>query len=582
MSVVGSRLSVLSEDFAAAPHRYFARLRERAPVHYEPAIDSYFLSRYEDVRRVLTDHEAFTTETLQVRAEPVMRGPVLAQMTGAEHTAKRKIVVRGFTGPALQDQIRAVHANAAELMAPYLPLGRMDLVNDFGKPLAVHVTLDVLGLDRADWKQVAAWHGGVAEFITSMTLTPERRRHCIDCAEQLEAYLVPVIEQRRRHPGEDLISKLCTAEFDGIAMSNRDVTALVINVLAAATEPADKTLALLFKHLIDHPEQLAQVRRDPELLPAAIAETLRFTPPVQLIPRQAAEDCVFAGTTVPAGATVFCMIGAANRDPDAFTAPDTFDIHRPDLGTARSFTAAAQHLAFGTGLHQCVGAAFARAEIETIAAMLLPLLDQVRYSPGFRYRETGLYTRGPVSLSLDFTPVHDGGTRLRRSPSCQAASAGAGHAPSTPVPEAVPAQPPTHQAKTTMTSTTSTDITRAINDLLFTPGLDLDEAVERHFTPDYRQRTDGVWSDRAGFVQHMTRLRTLVRSGHIEVHDELRDGPRYADRHTVTITRDNGRTSSTEVYLFARMAPDGRFQCVEETTLLVTGHPDDGNLGSVK
>ncbi|MFB8394001.1 nuclear transport factor 2 family protein [Streptomyces yangpuensis] len=129
---------------------------------------------------------------------------------------------------------------------------------------------------------------------------------------------------------------------------------------------------------------------------------------------------------------------------------------------------------------------------------------------------------------------------------------------------------------------TSTDITRALNDLLFTPGLDLTEAVDRHFAPDYRQRTDGVWSDRASFVQHMTRLRTLVRSGTVEVHDELRDGPRYADRHTVTLTQHNGRTSRTEVYLFARMAPDGRFQSVEETTLLVTGHPDDGNLGSLK
>ncbi|MFK0043949.1 cytochrome P450, cyclodipeptide synthase-associated [Streptomyces sp. NPDC090741] len=408
MLVANTRFSVLSEDFGADPYRYFAQLRERTPVHYEPAIDSYFLSRHEDVKRVLTDHDAFTTETLQVRAEPVMRGPVLAQMTGAEHTAKRKIVVRGFTGQALQDQIRAIRANAAELMAPFLARGRMDLVSDFGKPLAVHVTLDVLGLERRDWQQVAAWHGGVAEFITSLALTPERRRHCLDCAEQLEAYLLPVIEQRRRHPGDDLISKLCTAEFDGIAMSDRDVTALIINVLAAATEPADKTLALLFKHLIDHPEQLAQVRRDPGLLAAAIAETLRHTPPVQLIPRQAEEDAVFAGVTVPAGATVFCMIGAANRDPDAFTDPDAFDIHRPDLGTARSFTAAAQHLAFGTGLHQCVGAAFARAEIETVAAMLLPLLDEVRFSPGFRYRETGLYTRGPLSLSLDFTPVHLG------------------------------------------------------------------------------------------------------------------------------------------------------------------------------
>lgn len=129
---------------------------------------------------------------------------------------------------------------------------------------------------------------------------------------------------------------------------------------------------------------------------------------------------------------------------------------------------------------------------------------------------------------------------------------------------------------------TPTDITRAINDLLFTPDLDLAEALDRHFAPDYRQRTNGEWSDWASFVQHMTRLRSLVRSGHIEVHEELRDGLRYADRHTVTITQHNGRTSRTEVYLFAQLAPDGRFQRVEETTLLVTGHPEDGKLGTVK
>ncbi|MGW3327389.1 nuclear transport factor 2 family protein [Streptomyces virginiae] len=128
---------------------------------------------------------------------------------------------------------------------------------------------------------------------------------------------------------------------------------------------------------------------------------------------------------------------------------------------------------------------------------------------------------------------------------------------------------------------TSTDITRAINDLLFTPGLDLTEAIDRHFTPDYRQRTNGVWSDRASFTQHMTRLRSLIRSGHIEVHDELRDAARYADRHTVTLVHEDGHTSRTEVYLFAQLAADGRFRRVEETTLLVTGHADDENLGLV-
>ncbi|WP_432151712.1 cytochrome P450, cyclodipeptide synthase-associated [Streptomyces sp. bgisy029] len=577
MPLAHSGFSVLSDAFEADPYRHFARLREQAPVHHEPAIDSYFLSRHQDVRRVLADHRAFTTETLQARAEPVMRGPVLAQMTGAEHTAKRGIVVRGLTGEALRGRLDAVRARAAELLAPLLARGRMDLVADFGRPFAVQVTMDVLGLDRKDWRRVAAWHGGVAEFITSLALTPERRRHCLECAGQLEAYLVPVIEQRRRDPGPDLISRLCTAEFEGTTLSVREVTALIINVLAAATEPADKTLALLFKHLIDHPGQLAQVRRDPDLLPAAIAETLRLTPPVQLVPRRAEEAVVIAGTTVPAGATVFCMIGAANRDPAAFADPDAFDLHRADLGTARSFTAAARHLAFGTGLHQCVGAAFARAEIETVAAMLLPLLDQVRHRPGSRYRETGLYTRGPVALPLVFTPVRTpllvDATRDGRPASCTTAPAA-----HTSCPEPV-RTPPLPQATETMTTT---DITRALNDLLFTPDGDLAAAVERHFSPDYRQRTNGVWSDREGFVQHMTALRSLVRDGQVEVHDELRDGPRYADRHTVTLTRNDGGVSVTEVYLFAEMAPDGRFRRVEETTLLLSGHADDRNLGSVK
>ncbi|MFI5491440.1 nuclear transport factor 2 family protein [Actinoplanes sp. NPDC051859] len=129
---------------------------------------------------------------------------------------------------------------------------------------------------------------------------------------------------------------------------------------------------------------------------------------------------------------------------------------------------------------------------------------------------------------------------------------------------------------------TPTGIARALDDLLFDPLPDLAEAIDRHFAPEYRQRTNGVWSDHAGFAAHMAALRGLVRSGHIEVHDELRDGRRYADRHTVTITRHDGHTSRTEVYLFAEFASDGRFLRVEETTLLVEGHAKDAELGSVR
>lgn len=127
-----------------------------------------------------------------------------------------------------------------------------------------------------------------------------------------------------------------------------------------------------------------------------------------------------------------------------------------------------------------------------------------------------------------------------------------------------------------------TDIATALTDLLFTPGLDLHEAADRHFAADYRQRTDGSWDDRTAFLQHIAHLRTVVSSGSVEVHDELVQGNRYADRHTVTATKADGTTVRTEVYLFGEFAPDGRFRRVEETTLMLEGAEADRNLGSAR
>ncbi|WP_035794286.1 nuclear transport factor 2 family protein [Kitasatospora mediocidica] len=127
-----------------------------------------------------------------------------------------------------------------------------------------------------------------------------------------------------------------------------------------------------------------------------------------------------------------------------------------------------------------------------------------------------------------------------------------------------------------------TDIRSALTDLLLTPGLDLNEAADRHFAPDYRQRTDGRWDDRTAFLSHIAHLRTIVAGGSISVHDELVDGDRYADRHTVTVTKTDGSTVRMEVYLFAEFAEDGRFRRVEETTLMLEGAEGDRNLGSAR
>ncbi|MFF1796974.1 nuclear transport factor 2 family protein [Kitasatospora sp. NPDC058263] len=133
-----------------------------------------------------------------------------------------------------------------------------------------------------------------------------------------------------------------------------------------------------------------------------------------------------------------------------------------------------------------------------------------------------------------------------------------------------------------MTTATRTDIATALTDLLFTPGLDLAEAVDRHFAPDYRQRTDGSWADRAEFTAHIAHLREVVASGRVEVLDELVQGDRYADRHVVDVTKTDGSTVRMEVYVFAEFAPDGRFRRLEETTLMLRGDEEDRDLGSAR
>ncbi|MYT30416.1 MULTISPECIES: nuclear transport factor 2 family protein [unclassified Streptomyces] len=127
-----------------------------------------------------------------------------------------------------------------------------------------------------------------------------------------------------------------------------------------------------------------------------------------------------------------------------------------------------------------------------------------------------------------------------------------------------------------------TGIKAALTDLLLNDAITLEEAVDRHFTPEYRQRTDGEWADRAEFVEHISHLRTLVADARVDVHEELYDGGKYADRHTCHITKKDGSTVTMEVYVFADLAPDGRFNRIEETTLLLKGSDDDRNLGSAR
>jgi pulcherriminic acid synthase len=217
--------------------------------------------------------------------------------------------------------------------------------------------------------------------------------------------MIPIIRERRENLGDDLLSTLCAAEVDGVRMSDEDIKAFCSLLLAAGGETTDKAIASILANLLANPDQLAAVRADRNLIPAAFAETLRHTPPVHMIMRQSATDVELTGGTIPAGATVTCLIGAANRDEQRFRDPDTFDIFREDLTTTSAFSAAADHLAFALGRHFCVGALLAKAEVEVGVNQLLDAMPDLRLADGFDPVEQGVFTRGPKALPVSFTPA---------------------------------------------------------------------------------------------------------------------------------------------------------------------------------
>ncbi|WP_329176729.1 cytochrome P450 [Streptomyces sp. NBC_01477] len=404
MSSAHAAPDILSAEFAADPYSAYRIMRAQHPLIRHEATGSYLVSRYEDVERAFKD-PVFTSDNYDWQIAPV-HGRTILQMDGREHSVRRALVAPAFRGRELQDRfLPVIERNAAELIDGFRATGHADLVADFATRFPVNVIVDMLGLDRSDHDRFHDWYTAIIAFLGNLSQDADVIATGLRTRAELAAYMIPVIRERRAHPGDDLLSTLCTAEIDGVAMSDEDVKAFVSLLLAAGGETTDKAVAGVFRNLLANPDQLAEVRADRSLIPAAFAETLRFTPPVHMIMRQPSQDVTLSGGTVPAGATVTCLIGAANRDPARYADPDTYNVHRADLTTANAFSAAADHLAFALGRHFCVGALLAKTEIEVGIGQLLDAMPDVVPAGGELPPEKGVFTRGPGSLPVSFTPA---------------------------------------------------------------------------------------------------------------------------------------------------------------------------------
>ncbi|MEU0784107.1 cytochrome P450 [Streptomyces sp. NPDC006173] len=406
MSTARQAPDILSPEFAANPYQAYRLMREEEPLIWHEAMQSYIVSRYADVERVFKDKKAeFTTDNYNWQLEPV-HGRTILQLSGREHAVRRALVAPAFRGSDLQEKfLPVIERNSRELIDAFRHSGSADLVSDYATRLPVNVIADMLGLDKADHTRFHGWYTAVIAFLGNLAGDPEVTAAGERTRVEFAEYMIPVIRERRGNPGDDLLSVLCAAEVDGVRMSDEDIKAFCSLLLAAGGETTDKAIASVFANLLRHPDQLAAVRAERALIAAAFAETLRYTPPVHMIMRQSATEVEVSGGVIPAGATVTCLIGSANRDGDRYRDPDRFDIFRDDLTTTSAFTAAADHLAFALGRHFCVGALLAKAEVETGVNQLLDALPGLRLADGFDTAEHGVFTRGPRSLPVLFDPV---------------------------------------------------------------------------------------------------------------------------------------------------------------------------------
>ena len=345
----------LSPEVTANPYPYYTELRNKAPVIWLEPFQSWALSRYADVDFALRNPQIFSSSVFTAEAlgdlNPVPEVPWILDMNPPDHTRLRKLANKGFAPRlirALEPRVRAI---TQELIGALRSQPEGDLVATLSGPLPTTVIAEMLGVEPERRDDFKVWSDDVVRATSRPTDETERAQIRKSEAE-LRAYFEQMIERRRTEPGEDVITALVQAEEERDMLSSKEILALAVLLLLAGNETTTNLIGNAVLTLLDHPDELAKVRADRSLVPALVEEVLRYNSPVQVIFRRTAQDVEMEGGKIPAGQNVFLLLGSANRDERQFPEPDRFDIARNPQ----------DHVAFGYGIHYCLGAPLARLE----------------------------------------------------------------------------------------------------------------------------------------------------------------------------------------------------------------------------
>lgn len=389
MSAATRGYDPFAPEVMADPYPSYAWLRSCSPVHHVPERGIWVLSRYDDVRAALRDHGRLSsTAGVGYGWRPV---PMMIALDPPEHTRLRRIVQREFVPSAVVARWGGrVEALVAAHLDDALGRGTCDLAQVVASPLPVRVIAELLGVPPDDWPAFKRWSEDTVDALGG-ALDPVASARAEASVAELGRYCHEAGRARRAAPGDDLLSLLVAPGDDTLA--DHEVSAFAVLLLVAGNETTSDLVTNLVQALVDHPDQWALLRRRPELVPAAVEEALRFDAPIQGFFRNTLVDVEVRGVRIPAGEKVLVLYGSANRDEAHFPRADRFLVERnpPD------------HLAFGAGVHHCLGAPLARLQATTLLRGLLARVERVEPAGPVQRTANPLF-RGLAHLPVTLVP----------------------------------------------------------------------------------------------------------------------------------------------------------------------------------
>ena len=378
---------------------FYQQARNDDPMFWSDQFNGWVASRYDDVKRVLTDEEHFGP-LLSGGGSSIIHGRTILQMEGDEHRKKSAILGKHIRSPRLLGGVQKDFVvSLCDELARELPHGEpFDLKARYTTPMPLQVIAWLMDIAGApDFRDT--YDAIVAAGASNLNADPAIQKRGEAARTRLYDYVTPLIEERRADPGDDLLSVLCSTEYEGERLSDDECRAFCSFLLAAGVETTDRALSSLMKHLVSEPDLWQALHDDRALILPACAEALRWAPPVHALSRGTRAATDLAGQGLDEGDRVVVLMGAANRDESMFDDGDRFDLTRFDDDAAAQFTVKGRTLPFGAGRHFCTGSLLARLEMEEGLDRLLEEFDTLDWVDGVP-DDRGYVLRSPDHLRI--------------------------------------------------------------------------------------------------------------------------------------------------------------------------------------